>query len=634
MRAYRPSKEIPLSVQFFNDGDIPFRTTNTTRLPNYTYLSDEKLFTHYEVKPMTFVTEFNGKWQHEPFAANIQAFVDGSWTLESREDLTRFNTGNAARHSCQPTCRLLLSGSRVFVVTKGDVSSGGEITLDYGLEFPYHESVECHCGESNCRGMTQYPIEMFSLLPPKSWEDVIRRLSNAKKREIGEISTHAFRVSVTGGAWDTEFMEWISERCDDLHNLRHITASSHGSELAEIIQCLDGEPYLRVESTTLPTRWTSYLAIAGYTGSDRYWKYIVSSDVPGFTVSVKHGEITKFKERASGAVEQLSEVEGELLRLPENLYPTKLFTHGNIEFEDDQLSLLWELHTTNFDQFANLTLHNLRVYDGPPVNGVFLTGDIVDDMRFHGDGHVTTGIAGKGPRKMSFVDTPQSLITDILTIAPPKLELSITSISDNVSVVFDQDINVILLKSTRKEQINNVVVSVRSCRILQIFFPTSAMRVDGVEHVEWHAQADIPVSIWAMLYNSTETFVVKLPSTAEIAFDGTEFDIRWARNSDDIKGWFDAFQSTPVDSVHHLQSPDNYELLVSHPEILTRALVVIPESLLTRIDINKVKNCKMLTIKYRDDVAIIDIKNKKSVSGGAYTDHLLSKYPQILSPSE
>jgi hypothetical protein len=74
--------------------------------------------------------------------------------------------GNAARfinHSCEPNCRPVIEGGRVYIVVARDIAPGEELSYDYaytregGTDEQREERYSCGCGARRCRGTMLSP---------------------------------------------------------------------------------------------------------------------------------------------------------------------------------------------------------------------------------------------------------------------------------------------------------------------------------------------------------------------------------------------------------------------------------------------------------------------------------------------
>ena len=77
------------------------------------------------------------------------------FNLNKRHDLDGRISRNVARlinHCCLPNCRAQTIRGRIWIIAKREISSGDELTFDYG--FPYREWLQhpCRCGAKGCVG--------------------------------------------------------------------------------------------------------------------------------------------------------------------------------------------------------------------------------------------------------------------------------------------------------------------------------------------------------------------------------------------------------------------------------------------------------------------------------------------------
>ncbi|HWN97404.1 MAG TPA: SET domain-containing protein [Methylomirabilota bacterium] len=67
-------------------------------------------------------------------------------------DCSQGNHFKYLNHSCCPNCYLRVLQRRVEVYTLQRISSGTELTVDYG-ETPHRGGMKCRCGADNCKGL-------------------------------------------------------------------------------------------------------------------------------------------------------------------------------------------------------------------------------------------------------------------------------------------------------------------------------------------------------------------------------------------------------------------------------------------------------------------------------------------------
>ena len=65
-------------------------------------------------------------------------------------DCTRGNALRHLNHSCGPNVFMRIFRNRVEIYAKRDITSGEELTLDYG-ETPHDDGMQCRCGHRDCR---------------------------------------------------------------------------------------------------------------------------------------------------------------------------------------------------------------------------------------------------------------------------------------------------------------------------------------------------------------------------------------------------------------------------------------------------------------------------------------------------
>jgi uncharacterized protein len=76
-------------------------------------------------------------------------WLDDSWAIDGAIG------GSGAEfinHSCDPNLVARVQGSRIFMVSRRQITTGEELTLDYHLEGDCPE-IRCSCGSKACRGL-------------------------------------------------------------------------------------------------------------------------------------------------------------------------------------------------------------------------------------------------------------------------------------------------------------------------------------------------------------------------------------------------------------------------------------------------------------------------------------------------
>lgn len=77
------------------------------------------------------------------FALDEQHDIDGS---------VRHNPARLINHSCSPNCEAVIEDGRVWILTTRPISSGEEITFNYGFDLADYREYPCHCGAPDCVG--------------------------------------------------------------------------------------------------------------------------------------------------------------------------------------------------------------------------------------------------------------------------------------------------------------------------------------------------------------------------------------------------------------------------------------------------------------------------------------------------
>jgi SET domain-containing protein len=62
------------------------------------------------------------------------------------------NTARYINHSCDPNCRVELTGGEIWIVADRNLSEGEELSFNYGFGLEEYERFPCACGARNCCG--------------------------------------------------------------------------------------------------------------------------------------------------------------------------------------------------------------------------------------------------------------------------------------------------------------------------------------------------------------------------------------------------------------------------------------------------------------------------------------------------
>jgi uncharacterized protein len=142
----------------------------TTRPPFVVRLSTvhgRGVFAARDVAAGTLVGEYTGeritvaeahrRYDHRsvPHAETYLFQVDAETMIDG---LSGGNDTRLINHSCDPNCRTVLRGGRIFVEARRDIARGEELFIDYGLRASGgatdadRERLACRCGAASCRG--------------------------------------------------------------------------------------------------------------------------------------------------------------------------------------------------------------------------------------------------------------------------------------------------------------------------------------------------------------------------------------------------------------------------------------------------------------------------------------------------
>jgi hypothetical protein len=65
---------------------------------------------------------------------------------------TRRNVARLINHSCAPNCRAETIRGRIWIIARGEIPSGEELTFDYGFALKEWRLHPCRCGSPKCAG--------------------------------------------------------------------------------------------------------------------------------------------------------------------------------------------------------------------------------------------------------------------------------------------------------------------------------------------------------------------------------------------------------------------------------------------------------------------------------------------------
>ena len=107
------------------------------------------------------ISNEEGLRRHALRSANGQVAGDYAFGLDADTLIDGLSQGNDTafiNHGCEPNCRFVRNGGRIFIDATRDIPEGGELLLDYKLHpvepmSPEQLSAfECSCGAPTCRG--------------------------------------------------------------------------------------------------------------------------------------------------------------------------------------------------------------------------------------------------------------------------------------------------------------------------------------------------------------------------------------------------------------------------------------------------------------------------------------------------
>lgn len=83
-------------------------------------------------------------------AATVFVFeLDDKWDIDGK---VPENTARFINHSCMPNCEVLFENGEIWIVAQQDISTGEELSYDYGFDLENFEKYPCKCGKPNCVG--------------------------------------------------------------------------------------------------------------------------------------------------------------------------------------------------------------------------------------------------------------------------------------------------------------------------------------------------------------------------------------------------------------------------------------------------------------------------------------------------
>ncbi|MBI3416186.1 MAG: SET domain-containing protein-lysine N-methyltransferase [Verrucomicrobia bacterium] len=104
----------------------------------------------------TRVTEYVGeKIAKTESSRRCQANNEYIFYLDENFDLDGNVDGNPARffnHSCTPNCVAILAEGRIWLIAARTISSGEELTFNYGYDLVDYREHPCRCGAYSCVG--------------------------------------------------------------------------------------------------------------------------------------------------------------------------------------------------------------------------------------------------------------------------------------------------------------------------------------------------------------------------------------------------------------------------------------------------------------------------------------------------
>lgn len=108
------------------------------------------LFTQVPIASHEFVIEYMGQriltLEADRLKTRYLFEIDETWTIDGS---SRSNIARYINHACDPNCRADIVGSRIMFFAKHDITTGEELTVDYGNEYfeEFIRPIGCKCGK-------------------------------------------------------------------------------------------------------------------------------------------------------------------------------------------------------------------------------------------------------------------------------------------------------------------------------------------------------------------------------------------------------------------------------------------------------------------------------------------------------
>ena len=119
-------------------------------------IAGQGLFAAQDIKPGTRILPYIGEKisKHESASRLAQGNVY-IFTFDAQFDIdgkTLKNTARNINHSCDPNCEIELTSRTIWIVALRHITTGEELTYNYGYEVKDYMEHPCACRAKNCCG--------------------------------------------------------------------------------------------------------------------------------------------------------------------------------------------------------------------------------------------------------------------------------------------------------------------------------------------------------------------------------------------------------------------------------------------------------------------------------------------------
>ncbi len=113
------------------------------------------LFAQHDIKKGDFILEYTGKRIPTALADTLTSRylfeIDADWTIDGSP---LSNTARYINHSCDPNTEAEIVDGRILILAKRPIEEGGELTIDYDIEYfdEFIRPVGCKCSARKHHG--------------------------------------------------------------------------------------------------------------------------------------------------------------------------------------------------------------------------------------------------------------------------------------------------------------------------------------------------------------------------------------------------------------------------------------------------------------------------------------------------